>query len=85
MNTLPPEVVGCLKLAERHLKQFRSPPFPQFYWRVFRIKQRREERLHKVQKLVSRAVKLLAARGLTVEDILPWLEQTTNGTTIGTH
>ena len=56
---LPPEVCGCLSVAQKHLDAGRALQSPR--WR-----ERKAKHASKVQKLVSRAARLLARRGVSL-------------------
>lgn len=60
---LPPEVCGCLSLAQRHLKTSKAA---RYYYRHGDRKRKHEA---KVQKLVAKAARLMERRGVDLEQI----------------
>lgn len=57
---VPPEVAGCLAHAERHLKTGNA-----LSKRRWPERERKRKHMEKVQKLVSKAVRLLERREVT--------------------
>lgn len=65
--TIPPEVYGCLSLASSYERRRGD------FWKKgngFKRKAFKTKCEKKIARLVSRAVRLLAGRGMTVDDIL---------------
>lgn len=57
---LPPEICGVLHHAQRHLDASRAAK----YYPLYKHRDRTRRHAEKVQKLVARAARMMAARGV---------------------